>query len=388
MDSAAEKLLAYVRELGPEIAARANESENNRTLPRDLVDKLRAMGVFRIFVPKSHGGLELAVPDALEIVAAVANADGSAGWTVMIGVMSGLMFSRLPRETFDAIYAKGPNVIQAGAVQSNGKAETVDGGYRVTGRWPTGSGCLHADWIVGGCVVTKGGAPVEGPVPGQPLSRLMALPASDWTIEDTWHALGLKGTGSHHTSLSDAFIPESQTFEFGGVSCVPGPLYDFIGSVVPLLHAAFALGVAEGARNDLLELVGAGRQQLFARTSMRDSTVFQYEFGRIDADIRASRAFLERHAALEWQRALAGEPGAPERFVEAQQMEIWVTATCARAIDLGYTVAGASALYRSSPLQRRLRDIHTGSQHSMAHLRHYATAGQLRLGMPVLPMSA
>lgn len=388
MSSAAEQLLADARELGPEIAARADEIENNRTLPRDLVDKLRAMGMFRSFVPESHGGLELAVPDGLEIVAAIADADGSAGWTVMIGVMSGLMFSRLPRETFDAIYAKGPDVVQAGAVQPNGRAEIVDGGYRVTGRWPTGSGCLHADWIVGGCVVTKDGVPVEGPEPGPPLSRLMALPASAWTIEDTWHALGLKGTGSHHTSLSDAFIPEAQTFEFAGASCVPGPLYDFIGSTVPLLHAAFALGVAEGARNDLLALVGAGRQQLFARSSMRDSPVFQYEFGRIDADIRASRAFLERYAALEWQRALAGEPGTPARFIDAQQMEVWVTATCAQAIDRCYTVAGASALYQSSPLQRRLRDIHTGSQHTMAHLRNYATAGKLRLGLSAVPHSA
>jgi alkylation response protein AidB-like acyl-CoA dehydrogenase len=388
MSAAAARLLNDVRALAPELAARASESEANRTLPRDLVEKLRAMGIFRIFVPKSHGGLELAVPEAVEIVAAIAAADGSAGWTVMIGVSSGLMFSRLPREAFDAVYAKGPDVIQAGAVQPNGRAETVEGGYRVTGRWPTGSGCLHADWIVGGCVVTKSGEPLDGPIPGQPRTRLMALPASVWTIEDTWHALGLKGTGSHHTSLSDAFVPEAQTFEFAGPSCVPGPLFDYVASTILLLHAAFALGVAEGARNDLLALVAGGKQQLFARTTMRDSTVFQYELGRIDADIRASRAYFERQAALEWRRSLAGEAGEPSRLIEAQQMELWVTATCMRAIDHCYTLAGASALYQSSPLQRRLRDIHTGSQHSLAHRRHFVTAGQLRLGLPVLPMSA
>ncbi len=389
MGDAAERLLADVRALAPEIAARAGESEANRTLPRDLVDKLRAIGIFRIFAPESHGGLELALPDAIKVVTEVATADGSAGWTVMIGVYSAPMFSRLPRATFDAIYAGGPDVIQAGGVQASGRAEMVEGGYRVTGRWQTASGCLHADWILGGCVVTKGGVPVEGPVAGRPLERQVVLPASDWQIEDTWYAMGLKGTGSHHVNLADTFVPEAQTLDFVmGASCIPGPLYDFIGATVPLLHAAFALGVAEGALADLVALAGSGRQQLFARTQLRDTTTFQYEVGRIDADIRAARAFLESRAALEWQRALARVPGDPARFVETQQMEIWVTATCARAIDLCYTLAGASALYESAPLQRRLRDIHTGSQHVMAHLRHYATAGQLRLGLPALPMSA
>jgi len=389
MGGAAERLLADVRALAPEIVARAGEAEASRTLPRDLVDKLRAIGVFRMFAPESHGGLELALPDILEIVSAIAAADGSAGWTVMIGVYSAPMFSRLPRATFDAIYARSPDIIQAGGVQSSGKAEIVEGGYRVSGRWQTASGCLHADWILGGCVVTKGGAPVDGPFQGRPLERQVVLPASAWTIEDTWNSLGLKGTGSHHVNLADVFVPEAQSLDFAmGPSCLPGPLYDVIGPTVPLLHAAFALGLAEGARADLLAVAASGRQQLFSRTLLRDTTTFQYELGRIDADIRAARAYFEQRAALEWRRALAGTPGDPTRFVETQQMEIWVTATSARAIDLCHTLAGANAVYDSSPLQRRLRDIHTGSQHVMAHLRHYATAGRLRLGLPAVPMSA
>jgi alkylation response protein AidB-like acyl-CoA dehydrogenase len=388
MSGAGAKLLAEIEALAPALSARAAEIEAGRTLPQDLVEALKKIGCFRMFVPKSHGGLELAVPDALEVVTRLTAIDGSVGWTVMIGCSSPIIYSRLPRKTFDLIYAPGPDVIQAGAVHAAGTAEIVDGGYRVSGRWAFASGCLHAEWLVGGCRITKNGAPVLGPS-GQPLEKLVTLPARDWTIEDTWHAAGLKGTGSHHIRLTDAFVPAENAFDLvTDRSCLEGTLYQSVGPIVPLWHAAFALGVAEGARADLIALAGQGHHQFRARLAMRDQPTFQYELGRIDADVRAAAAYFESSTARMWALAEAHKLGEPAHFIETQQMAIWVTALCTEAVERCYTLAGGAAVYDTASLQRRLRDIHTGKQHTMVHPRHYATAGALSLGSPALPWSA
>jgi indole-3-acetate monooxygenase len=144
------KLLATVYELAPSIAARAAEIEAARELPGDLVRDLLAAGCFRMFVPRSHGGLEVDLPSGLDIFEALARADGSTGWTIMIGAEAVILLALLPRRCFDALYAEGPDLIGAGSFTPGGKAKVIDGGFEVTGRWPFASGCL----IVSGCLQT------------------------------------------------------------------------------------------------------------------------------------------------------------------------------------------------------------------------------------------
>ncbi|HTE96752.1 MAG TPA: acyl-CoA dehydrogenase family protein [Bradyrhizobium sp.] len=153
------RLLADIRRMAPMIAKRAAEIEAARRIPLDLVATLKSIGVFRMFAPKSHGGLELELSGALKILAALAKIDGSLGWAAMVGSGSSLLASSLPRETYDQIYRDGPDVIFAGSRQPAGTAEAVDGGLRVNGRWPFASGCQHADWIFAACVMTKDGQP-------------------------------------------------------------------------------------------------------------------------------------------------------------------------------------------------------------------------------------
>src|SRR6185503_13139460 len=130
MPTAAERILANVRELAPSLAARAPEIENARRLPPALVDELKALGVFRMLVPRSHGGLEIDFPPSVDVLAALAAADGATGWTVMIGCETPQLFALLPRASFDRVYAGGPDTICAGAFAPQGKAEAMPGGYR------------------------------------------------------------------------------------------------------------------------------------------------------------------------------------------------------------------------------------------------------------------
>jgi alkylation response protein AidB-like acyl-CoA dehydrogenase len=380
MMSTAERLLADIRELTPYISARAAEIEAGRRIPPDLVDTLRSIGVFRLFVPQSHGGFELDLPTALEIIAALARIEGSVGWTVGIGSGCDVFATLLPRETYEQVYEYGPDVIIAGSAQPAGTAEAVDGGWRVNGRWPFASGCQHADWMFGLCVMTEGAKPLADEA-GAPLIRGFFLPARDWQIEDTWHVAGLKGTGSHHIALKDTVVPAANFFDLAsGVPSSPGPLYQAVSQLLPLMHGAICVGIAEGALDDIIALANTSRQQLRAAVPMRQSETFQGELGRVAADISAARSFLQIRAASHWRHALAGTLRDEALLTQGMQTATWLATTCVRGAAACFALGGGSALYETSPLQRRLRDLHAAAQHAVAHQRHYVSAGKLLLG--------
>jgi alkylation response protein AidB-like acyl-CoA dehydrogenase len=330
-----------------------------------------------MLVPQSHGGFELDLPMGLEIISALGRIDGSLGWIAMNSVGGSIITPSLPREIYDKIYQNGPDVAFAGSIQPVGTAEATAGGWRVSGRWPFASGCQHADWMAGFCVMTEGGKPLPGEG-GRPRIRGFCLPARDWQIEDTWYAAGLKGTGSHHITLRDVVVPAVNFFDLqDGVPCLPGPLYQAALHVLPLFHCAIDVGMAEGALDDLLAVADTGRQQLRASVPMRESETFQFELGRVCADLRAARAFLRAQGASHWRHAVAGTLKDEALLAEGTQAGIWVATTCVRVADACFALAGGSAVYDSSPLQRRLRDLHTAAQHAAVQQRHYATAGKI-----------
>jgi indole-3-acetate monooxygenase len=162
-----------------------------------------------------------------------------------------------------------------------------------------------------------------------------------------------------------------------GVPCLPGPLYQAALHLLPLFHGAIDVGMAEGALDDLLALADTGRQQLRASVPMRESETFQFELGRVCADLRAARAFLRAQGASHWRHAVAGRLRDEALSAEGTQAGIWVATTCVRVADACFALAGGSAVYDSSPLQRRLRDLHTAAQHAAVQQRHYATAGKI-----------
>jgi alkylation response protein AidB-like acyl-CoA dehydrogenase len=385
MSQTAQRLLADIRELAPHVTSRAAEIETERRIPLDLVEALRSIGVFRMFVPQSHGGLELDLPTALEVIGALGRLDGSLGWTAMIGAGSAIFVPYLPRETYDQVYRNGPDVIIAASAQPAGMAEAVPGGWRINGRWPFMSGCQHADWILGFCIVTDRKKPIPRPAgtDGLPMLGGFMLPARDWQIEDTWHVAGLKGTGSHHVALRDTLVPAANSFDpVNGGPCQPGPLYQAVLQLIPLLHCAFAVGMAEGALDELVELANTGRQQQRAAVPMRASEIFQCELGRIEAELRAARAFCEAQARAHWCHALAGTLNNDALLAQGTQTAIWVTATCVRVVDACFAAGGGSALYESSPLQQRMRDLHVAAQHVGVQQRLYVNSGKLLLDSP------
>ncbi len=113
-----------------------------------------------------------------------------------------------------------------------------------------------------------------------------------------------------------------------------------------------------------------------------DTEAFQYELGRTESELRAARAFLEVQVASHWHRALTGTLRNEAVFTQVTQGAIWLSNACIRVVDACFALGGGSALYETSPLQRRLRDIHVAGQHVTVQQRHYVDAGKLLLGPP------
>jgi alkylation response protein AidB-like acyl-CoA dehydrogenase len=142
---------------------------------------------------------------------------------------------------------------------------------------------------------------------------------------------------------------------------------------------AVALGIAEGALGDLVALAGTRKVRLYAKAELADQPLFQYRLGHAELDARAARALLTSCAQDFWAQAQAGAID-PAMFTRVLSTTAWVTETAAQVVDACYRAGGGSALYETSPLQRRLRDIHTVTQHASVQENVFANVGAALLG--------
>jgi alkylation response protein AidB-like acyl-CoA dehydrogenase len=376
---ATNQLLADIQELAPCIQSRSGEMEASGRIPIDLIESLRTIRVFRMFVPRSHDGLELDFIDGIEIIQALARIDGSVGWIATISAGVSMVTTLLPPEIYDRIYKDGPDVIFAGSLKPGGKAEAMGNSWRLNGRFGFASGCQHADWMYCAFVVSKDGVPLVQPN-GQTLVRGCFVPARDWQIKDTWHVAGLKATGSHDVVIADVAVPEEDFFDpFDPQFHKPGPLYQEPFPLLLLMIPATFVGIATGAVDEIVRVANTGRQQFRAATPMRDSELFQAELGRIEADLNAARAYLQVQAASHWSHALNGTLKREPFLTQTAQTAAWLGASCVRVANDAFALGGSNAVYETSALQHRLRDLLVASQHLIAEKRQYVTSGKLLL---------
>jgi alkylation response protein AidB-like acyl-CoA dehydrogenase len=381
MTPASKTLLDSVRDLAPSISARSPEIDAGRRLPLDLMAQLKTAGCFRMFVPESHGGLDVDVPASMEIIETLATADGSTGWVVMIGSETPMFLALLSRKRFDHLYANSPDVIIGGAFAPRGQAEVIDGGYRVSGRWSFASGCQHSDWLFGNCVVTEEGKPRSGLIPGTPEARAMMFAPSKAQIIDTWSVNGLRGTGSHDIAVENLVVPADDSFDiFLGQSSVPGP-----SMAEPLLYAALhigtvAIGIAQRALTEIVALANTNKRRLYASATLAESPLFQFRLGQADASLRAARNLLRSEADAVWNSAVAGNPISIDGRAPVMAAITWAVHTCSAVVDACYKAGGGTSPYDGSPLQRCMRDIQTLTQHAAVAESWLTTSGAAILG--------
>jgi alkylation response protein AidB-like acyl-CoA dehydrogenase len=192
---------------------------------------------------------------------------------------------------------------------------------------------------------------------------MMVLPAADVQVVDTWTVSGLSGTGSHDFTVDDVAVPEAMAFSIfdeGGAEGPLGRIPELTWS--SLAFATVAVGIAEGALEEVTTLATT-KVPMFANGELASNPLFRNQLGEADALLRAARTLVASDAAAAWARAVADEPFTPVLRAELRASAVWATRAAAAVVDTAYTAGGGSALYATSPLQRRLRDVHAFTQH-------------------------
>ncbi|MFL5345116.1 MAG: acyl-CoA dehydrogenase family protein [Hyalangium sp.] len=377
-NSLAHSLLATAQQLAPRVAARSEEIEAARRLPADLAQELAQAGFFRMFIPEAYGGLELHPARIIEIIEELSRADASTGWCVMIGSATAMISAWLPEATARAIF-EPQETITGGVAAPIGRAERVEGGYRISGRWSWASGSQNCQWLVGGAVITQGGKPVLSPK-GIPEMRTLVFPARDAVLHDTWHASGLCGTGSCDMEVKELFVPEAYSLSLVSERPrVARPLYGFpafglLGVGLP----AVALGIA---RRALDEFVTLAQQKVMypSRKLLATRPAVQQTVAEAEALLRSARALLHESVHQAFDAGARGELTVRTR-ADLRLSYTHATRASARVVDLVYEAAGGPAVFRTSPLQRCFRDVHVATHHAMVAAPTLETIGGVLLG--------
>lgn len=377
---AAEAAVGAAEQLAELAAELAAEAEQARRLTPRLVDDITGAGLFRLCVPASVGGLEATAEELVRVVEALARGDGAAGWCVAIAATSGLIAGYLPNAGAREIYGSA-SAVSGGVFAPKGRASPVDGGFRVSGRWPFASGCEHCDWLMGGSIVLDGGAPRTLPN-GMPDVRLMLAPAGEVRIHDTWHVTGLRGTGSHDIEFDDLLVPaEHSVSVFSEQPRERGPLYAFpLFGLLALAIAGVALGIARGALDDLGGLA-AGKTPTGSRRALGERATVQAETAQAEAALRAARALLYEAIDQAWSAAVANGQVSVQDRASLRLAATHATSASAAVVATAYRLGGGSAIYDSSPLQRRFRDAHVATQHMLVGPATWELTGRLLLGL-------
>lgn len=373
--------IAAIQPLLPELAARAAEMEEARRLPADLAQKLAAAGVLRMVTPKRFGGLEATPREIVEITEIIARANASAGWCAMIASTTALNAAYMAPVHAEEIYAD-PMAITGGVFAPMGRAIVEADHYRVTGRWQWGSGSANCTWLCGGCTIWENGE-MKRLVSGAPDTRMMVFPASDAVLHDTWHVMGLKGTGSGDIEVKDLLVPKGRSVSL--VSDRPneaGALFKFPAfGLLALGVCGVALGNARGALDAFYDLATVKKSQGSAKT-LSERQSMQAAYATCEAQWRAARAYLFSEIDRVWAIAEQSDEIPTEIRADLRLACTHMTRTGADICRTLYDLGGGAALFESSDLQRRFRDAHAITQHIVTAPSTLELTGRILFGLP------
>jgi alkylation response protein AidB-like acyl-CoA dehydrogenase len=373
-----EKLLAFASEWSKKLPGYSAQFEKERRLSTEICAHFAQAGVFNMLVPEEYGGLEMHPRDFVQVLKLLSMGDGSAGWNAMIGGTTGVLSASLPDEFAREIYGK-PGVLTVGVTAPVGRADIVEGGYRVSGRWPFGSGSQNADWICGGCFIYDNNDQVIGKY--GPESQLMMFEANQVNIEDTWHVAGLKGTGSHHFNVENQFVPKGRSVILGARARVQRPLYQFpLLGLLALGVSSVSLGLGYKALNAFKDLAGV-KSPTGSKRKLIDRPAVQADVAKSIADLESAEAYINHVIDSAWSAASQGEKLSLAHKGKLRLAAVNATHQSVLAVDRLYKLGGGSSIYESSELQQCFRDIHVTTQHIMVASPIFEVAGKVELGI-------
>lgn len=366
------------------ISLRNDEIEQARRLPADIAQDMAKAGLFRMMIPKALGGLELAPWDSLQTMSRLAAADASAGWCLMISATSAYKSGSVDHGTGQEVYGD-PMGVYGGVFAPMGQAIPEGDGYRVSGRWAWASGSANCTWLSGGAVIQEGEGIAKLPN-GAPDSRMVIFPAEEAELIDSWHAHGLKGTGSGEMVVDNIFVPARRAVSM--MKSKPthdGALYRFpTFGLLSLGIAAVAVGNAGAIIDDLVALAASKKPTGGGRT-LAERGYAQSSLAQAKAKLRGARCFMEDAVGQAWEIAQADGDLPIETRADLRLAATYVTRTSAEVAATMYDLAGGDSVFLKSPIQRRFRDAHVMTQHMMVSPSTWELPGRIGFGLPTDP---
>jgi alkylation response protein AidB-like acyl-CoA dehydrogenase len=368
-------LIDIARSLEPLIREHTAALEDRR-IPRPLVEALYDTGVFKAMLPREVGGLEADPVEWLRMIEELARINASVGW--MAFIQSGVGLTFLDPERFERFRERGGGrlILAMSLGRLGGKAVKVEGGYRISGRWPFASGSPYATWLGGmSAVCGEDGSPVVD-ASGQPQRLLAIWPADQARLIDTWDGLGLRGTGSGDFEVTDLFVPQDQVNPgFYGPPAYDRALFR-LKEMPEVGHGAHALGIASAALGSFTDAVNSKPVPGSARhMAMGHQQAHQIAFARADVLVRAARTLLHETVRAAYEDAKARPEPSMELRVRLREANIFAVRTAREAVGLIFDMAGSSAVYRGRVIEQAFRDVNTAANHTNYMETAYSAIG-------------
>ena len=348
------------------ISTTLKENSPRCDVARQVVgESMRAMidaGMFRIPQPARTGGFELSLRTLADAVTGLSTACPSSGWVLMVMGAHHWCMGSFPEAAQDDVFGDGRNGLVAGTLSWQGNAVPVDNGYRVNGRWQFGSGVDHSEWVLLGCADPE----THGP-------RVhVVIPRAEIEVDDTWHVLGLQGTGSKDLVARDIFVPRHRTIDTRVMFRGDSPhaanhatnLYRL--SAEAMLSTSVATAVLGSAKFAVDRFIERTKERRVILTGARKAEHAPTQVRLAEAAAEVHSADLLLHDGLaQFDRLMAtGEKFTNEHRVQAKWQAAYSAELCRRAVARLFSGSGAHAVYAGSTLQTAFRNINVGAQHA------------------------
>jgi alkylation response protein AidB-like acyl-CoA dehydrogenase len=371
-DEDRDDIVAIARDLGPAFAGRAADADEKDSFVTENYQALKEAGLVEAGVPVELGGRGAEVAELADMLRTIAHSCSSTAlafsmhthqvaipawrWRYQKVAAVEPLLRRVAKERIILLSSGGSDWIGG-----SGKAEKVEGGYRITARKIFTSGAMAGDLLMTGAVLHSDNEPDTVIHFGVPMK------APEVKILDTWHTLGMRGTRSDDVLIEDLFVPDAGV-SFSRKSGEWHPVFQVIATIAfPLIYAAY-LGVAESARDIALQL--AKRKPV-----TEDMTNLA---GRMETSLRAAQ-LAHRHMV---ETAEHNTPSA-ESINEAMIGRTLVARHAIETVELAMELAGGASFYRHNGLERRFRDIQGARFHPLQAGPQARYAGAMALGMSV-----
>lgn len=353
-----ESVMSDVRALLPTIRERADEADRNRSISRESAQSFLDIGLARILLPKRYGGAELGIQAWIDVCIEIGKADAAHAWCASLMIHHPHYLAQFPDAAQADVWRDGPDVAIALTFTPTSKVVPVEGGYRLSCSIPYLSGINHCSRVA-----------IAGMVPtgqGEPDWTLFLVPEHQFTIQDTWNTVGMRGTGSNTVIVDDIFVPFEHTLrvtemresETPGAKLNRAPMFN-----VPWIYYANLtflapmLGAAYGALEDYRAWT-TKRMSLFG-SQVAQYTSIQVHLARAAANLDAAE-LLMRRCVEDGERSDAVRHDLRARAYRDQSR---VSELIVDAMEMIMKISGAAGFATSNSIQRAWRDVHFAASH-------------------------